>query len=506
MNKSRALLRLLSLPLVGFLGGAGISALSPGNFWMGWLAAGLLLFICVFLLQAAWRWAGRGRILAWMMVLAFVLRLFIGVGLSQALPVYGDDEVVQNAGYLFYDAYHRDQQAWQLAVSDQSLLAAFSQEYSMDQYGGLLIISAAIYRILSPDAMRPLLILILTAFAGAIGVPFFWKSINHRWGEGVAMASTWIFSLYPESILLGASQMREPFLLGLSAIAFWVVVGYEKNGKNIWRILAGLTSLGIMVVFSWRAALPIAVMLAVWFWVENLSENHFLRITGLIILLFSGIAVIFFSWKWLADAASWDALLTLRASGMVQNILEQLPESLHLPFITGYGLAQPVLPATIIETALPLRKGISIYRSIGWYALIPILIYGFFTVFKAQPRKDRRILFWTMGFCIVWILISSLRAGGDMWDNPRYRTMFLVWLALMAGWSWIWAQRHHDPWIWRWFVVEGIFLVFFTQWYLSRYFKVGSKLPFFVVTGVIVGVCLAFLLGCWIWDYYRKKG
>ena len=269
MNKSRALLRLLSLPLVGFLGGAGISALSPGNFWMGWLAAGLLLFICVFLLQAAWRWAGRGRILAWMMVLAFVLRLFIGVGLSQALPVYGDDEVVQNAGYLFYDAYHRDQQAWQLAVSDQSLLAAFSQEYSMDQYGGLLIISAAIYRILSPDAMRPLLILILTAFAGAIGVPFFWKSINHRWGEGVAMASTWIFSLYPESILLGASQMREPFLLGLSAIAFWVVVGYEKNGKNIWRILAGLTSLGIMVVFSWRAALPLAVMLAVWFWVEN---------------------------------------------------------------------------------------------------------------------------------------------------------------------------------------------------------------------------------------------
>ncbi len=54
---------------------------------------------------------------AWMLVLAFILRLGLGVGLSQALPVFGYDEEVPNAGYIFYDAYHRDRQAWQLAQS-----------------------------------------------------------------------------------------------------------------------------------------------------------------------------------------------------------------------------------------------------------------------------------------------------------------------------------------------------------------------------------------------------
>ena len=106
---------------------------------------------------------------------SFALRLVIGIILFAALPVYGYDEAPPNNGYLYLDAYARDTDAWQLASSGDSLLSAFQNEFRTDQYGGLLSLSAAIYRTFSPDAHRPLLILILTSFFTALGFPFFGK-------------------------------------------------------------------------------------------------------------------------------------------------------------------------------------------------------------------------------------------------------------------------------------------------------------------------------------------
>ena len=97
-----------------------------------------------------------------MLLTAFVVRLAAGVTLQLVLPVAGYDEEVQKAGYVFFDAYQRDGQAWELASSGQSLTTAFRGEgFISDQYGGLLALSAATYRLLSPDLHRPALILIL---------------------------------------------------------------------------------------------------------------------------------------------------------------------------------------------------------------------------------------------------------------------------------------------------------------------------------------------------------
>lgn len=504
MQNIQRMIRQIWLPMLAVFAGAGISSLSPGNFWMGWFSAGVLLFVCVFFLQVAWRWAGSEKMVAWMLVLAFILRLGLGVGLSQALPVFGYDEEVPNAGYIFYDAYHRDRQAWQLAQSGESLRAAFGETYSMDQYGGLMATSAAIYRLLSPDAMRPLLMIILTAFAGSVGLPFLWKALLERWGRRVALSAAWIFGLYPEAILLGASQMREPFLLGLSSIAFWAVASLVPGRKGISSVTVLAASLGLMMLFSWRAALPIAGMLAIWYWVEKQSQNRSWRVVGWVVLALGGIAATLLAWGWLRDAAAWDALLTEQNSGMIQRQLEQLPVFLHLPFLTGYGLLQPVLPAAVIETALPIHKLISVFKSAGWYLLVPVLIYVCFAIFRAQPAKDRSILLWTLGISMLWVVISSLRAGGDQWDNPRYRTMFLVWLSLLAGWGWNWARSRRDPWLGRWYLVMGIFLTFFTQWYLSRYYPVGGKLPFFTMVAISAGVIFLFLVGCLIRDRKRR--
>ena len=71
----------------------------------------------------------------------------------------------------------------------------------------------------------------------------------------------WILALYPESIILGASQMREPILIGLSAIAFWGVTAWKNRKKNL--VLAIALSLLAMVFISSKAAAAIFAAIAI---------------------------------------------------------------------------------------------------------------------------------------------------------------------------------------------------------------------------------------------------
>jgi uncharacterized membrane protein YozB (DUF420 family) len=105
----------------------------------------------------------------------------------------------------------------------------------------------------------------------------------------------------------------------------------------------------------------------------------------------------------------------------------------------------------------------------------------------------------------VWIVISSARAGGDQWDNPRYRTVFLPWLALILAWGWDFARRKKDAWLWRILLVEGIFLAFFLTWYLSRYYSIIGRLPFNTMLVVIIALSLIVLVGGAVWDWARGR-
>jgi len=195
--------------------------ISQGGFWRGSLDAFVLMFFSVLLLYVVWGAAGRRRTLAWMMVAAFLLRLVYGAFLSWGLPHLGYEEPGQQAGFVFTDPFVREQSAWELANSGESLLRAFSEDYPTDQYGGLLALSALIYRTLSPDAFRPGLILILAAGAMALSVPFLVLAVESRFEQKTARRAGWILVFYPEGILLGAAQMREPFLILYFSMLFW---------------------------------------------------------------------------------------------------------------------------------------------------------------------------------------------------------------------------------------------------------------------------------------------
>jgi hypothetical protein len=478
-----------------------------GAFWPEWLAASLLLWIGLLLAVASMQWTGAGRAVIWMVIAAFLARILVGFLLFKMLPVAGyADNAVHQAGYVYYDAYHRDAQAWQLAGSGNSLLEAFTADFANDQYGGLLSVSALIYRYLSPDVQRPMLIVLLGAIAAALGVPYLWAAVRPRWGGTAAGIAGWILALYPESILLGSSQMREPFLITFVVLAFWAISIWQKRLRAALITLA--VSLAGVFLFSWRVGLVALAFLAVWAWLDFVAGRTSPRwqVLGWAGLAVAALAIVALSWPWLRDAMKYDVSLALSNSGWVQKLVKELGGQRALvPFVAVYGIAQPVLPAAVADPSPMLLRVMGSLRALGWYALAPFLVYALFTVWKVKADAERRLLVWAALAVWLWVVISSLRGGGDQWDNPRYRTIFLLWMALLAGWAYVWAREHRDAWLWRWLAVEGIFLLFFTDWYASRYYHIVASLNFWVMVALILILSTGVLVGGWIWDRRKKK-
>ncbi|MFN2304270.1 MAG: hypothetical protein ACK2TV_11125 [Anaerolineales bacterium] len=488
--------------------GALFQAILPvGNFWLGFLAASLLIFVCGIVLYWTWRAVGSERIIAWMMLVAFFLRLIYGVFLSWGLPRFGYEEPPQQAGFVFFDPYRREESAWSLANSDQPITRAFSDTYPADQYGGLLALSALIYRTISPDAYRPALISILAAGAMALSLPFLIAAVRRRFDDRIALFAGWILAFFPEGVLLGSSQMREPFLILFFAIIFWAGVHWlDRSRVKLATILFILSTISLTVL-SFRVTLPILSVIGLWLWVMLAPEikQKSVRIVGWLVLAMGFIFALWFAREWLQAVVHWDTLQTVIRSGQIQFQLEKLPEWLSFPFVLIYGIFQPILPAAIADPAPWIWRSLAILRGLGWYALLPILAYAFFRVWKIKPSWQKRWMIIVTVLSWVWILIASARAGGDQWDNPRYRTIFLPWLAFVASWAIYYAKDIKDHWLMRVFIVEGIFLAFVTEWYLSRYYPVIPRLDFWVMMAIIFILSSVVILSGWIWDRKHQE-
>jgi hypothetical protein len=496
---------------------AALLALSQlGNWINGWLAFSALLVPGLIVLVMFWRWAGAGKILFWIMLAALVLRIGFGVALEQVLPVAGSGADNQLAGYVFYDSYHRDTQAWSLAESDQSILLAFSKSYSMDQYGGMLALSALTYRVLSPDMHRPLLVIVLAALTAAAGVALAWKAARLTWGEATAAPVALLLAIYPESVLQGSAQMREPFLITFVTMAFLGAAGWQSARRSAWVWLAA--GLAGMLLFSPGVAVFTLVVLAGWLWLRSEKRRIPWRtvligaavLVVALLLLWAGLARGNLAGKspvevlgsWLKLSSQWDIYLLEKNSGWVQKLFDAMPSWLHLPFVMGYGLAQPVLPASIADPTWWPWKIIAILRSTGWYALAPLLIYSLFAILRGGKR-DRAAWLWLWASSWTWSILSAVRAGADQWDNPRYRVIFLFMQVALAAFAWIHQRATHDPWLGRVFLVEGIFLTFFGEWYASRYIGNLAKLPFGVMVACILVLSGLVMVGGLWWD--RKQ-
>jgi len=507
--------------LVGFL----LAVIDGKRGWVGgWLAYSLLLLGCLLLLAGSLGGQKAERKVSWLVWGAFGLRLALGTALMALLPVFGyADSDASQAGYLYEDAWVRDTSAWQLHRSGQSLTAAFEGSNVRDQYGGMLAFSAATYRLLSPNYHRPLLVLIWLAMAGAMAVLFLWRTLRDWLPEDPPGAVAWlaalIFALYPEAVLLGSSHMRESVvLLGITLVFFaFTRLSLQRSTWILWY------ALGIMILLIFQVPMAfVVVVVTIGLWLLDahrlFSWRNLAWFGGM--ALAAGFGAVL-TWRslpslaqghpmqvaldWLRYNFGFQTHLSERASGMLQSLLNLAGERLTLPVILVYGVAQPVLPATLIDPAARLWRVLNTLRAAGWYILLPMLGYACLVSLTpaAQTRRWQRI--WLGLGCLVWILVAAANAGGDQWDNPRYRTLFLPWMAFLAAWGWQWARQKRDPWLWRLGALAGIFVFLFLEWYISRYSSAFPHLGLSVMIGLTAASCLLFLAGCLVWDWLKRK-
>ncbi len=518
--------RLTSKKLWQALAGCGAISLL-----LSWAASGfrsldqLPAFFLVILLGAGFLWLGwvslrREPRPAWLggwLVLAALLRLGLGVFWSIALPAWGYGSDVELAGYVMQDAYARDRSAWELAISSQPLTSAFTENQPGDQYGGLLFLSAGLYRVLGGGTHQPLMMVVLAASFSALAILYTWAFTHRLAGSRAAMLAAGGLALYPEAVLLGSSQMREAFTLTLAIFALYALHRYLADLAPIYLVPV-LISLLVCVAISPPTAGLILILLAA----SALAQSH-LHISRQIRLwlLLGGLAllaglVLWLVWSqlapqsvvnpaqtitwWLRKAAEFQAYQTRQASGWIQRIFRDTPAALHMPLLVIYGVAQPFLPAALVAGGAPIWQGIAIWRAMGWAVLLVLLVYATWTWLRNTGQK--RLV--GILLLVVWlvILVAALRSGGDLWDNPRYRVVLAGVQLSLAAWGVVEGQTRRDLWLKRFLIGGILILAWFIPWYLRRYLGLVWPVvdPFKTLGLGLASACLYFL-----WDWARLQ-
>jgi len=477
----------------------------------GWVSFVGVLFIGIGLIWFGWSVIQSDQPPKWLwtaLIAAALLRLLFGVFWLLALPAWGYDTPVQNAGYIMADAYDRDNAAWELSQSDPPLVAAFQDYSRTDQYGGLLFLSAFVYKYIGGNIHQPLLLIIFTASFSAIAVAFTWAIAKRIWGDNVSKISAWLLVIYPEAVLLGSSQMREAFMVTLAAAAIYGLVRYWPNRslKNgLWFILPLAASVPLSLPFSLLLFVVLAVSaIALDEWHLLKSKRFWTALGGfsLAILIVEALNLYDFSKLWVFQVARWQAYYSESASGWVQRTFERFPDGMEWaqrPFLVGYGIFRPLLPASFFD-GIPLMRALAIWRALGWTLLLAMLFYATFLVLRGLERNKLAGGFVTISWMIV--VVASLRGGGDQWDNPRYRSAFAGVQIALAGWALVKQREVNDPWLRRALVGTTMMIAWFIPWYLRRYTAFTWPV---VALHQTIGLGLISALLFIIWDWVREQ-
>jgi hypothetical protein len=207
--------------------------------------------------------------------------------------------------------------------------------------------------------------------------------------------------------------------------------------------------------------------------------------------------------EWLSAGASFQLNQLEAGSGWVQKMFELTPVWAHLPLATGYGLIQPFLPAALADnTGAAIWQAIAVWRSLGWFLLLPGLVYAPLAAMGATARK--RILLY-LGL-VVWAgaVLASFRAAGDQWDNPRYRTALLVPQAVLVAWAWARARAGRYPWFARSYLAVLGFVLLFLQWYVGRYYGTPRLNLNETLLSIALFLLIFFPVG-WLFDRRKRR-
>jgi hypothetical protein len=283
--------------------------------------------------------------------------------------------------------------------------------------------------------------------------------------------SAWLVTFFPEALLLGSSQMREAYTVALVPLAVFLLLAWVDQWDRRW--LAGLIA---ALVLTFAISQPFAAQLGAslvliglvlkWAYIKTLRGWKLFVPIGLLMGF-----VAFFIWQGglfaLQDAVAWQSYVSQSASGWIARQFERMPAWSHVPFLVFYGILRPLLPAALIADGALLWRVVGSIRALGWMLALAMLLYAsLLAVLQGFWRK-------LPGFflALVWIqlIFASYRGGGDIWDNPRYRSAFTALQMAMVAWAWLRQRESKDPWLRRALVGAGISILWFIPWYLRRY-------------------------------------
>jgi len=491
-----------------------------GNLLRAWVAYGVVALLSAVLLLLAWERLGREapRAILVAMLVALALRLAVGVTLMRVLPVAGYPTDPQRAGYVYWDSYKRDTDAWNISRMPDPIAGLLAARAVSDQYMGMAAFSAGVYALLSPDAHRPLLMIEFTALASAFSVLFTWAFGRALLGEGVGRLAAWGVALYPEAVLLGSSQMREPFLIACFAAGLYGFARERQGGRRsgiAWMAAAVMVALPLSPPF---ALTLVAVLAGAWLWEGGWSTRRWrLVLIGAALLALAALVLMSLAWSSIAGPGaegagvllSWWALVTdtwrmnllIETSPIIGFFLEMFPGWAQMPAITAYGLLLPLLPAALADAGNPVWWTIAVYRALGWTVLIPFLLAGALLVHRTRSWKS------IQGYLVIIIAVSAVaaatRASSLQWDNPRYRAVLLAAQIVLAAWVWLESRRRGDPWLRRIVWIEAADLALILVWYAGRYWG----LPQIGLARTLIGmaiVTLGMLTGFLVSDRHRQ--
>jgi hypothetical protein len=344
----------------------------------------------------------------------------------------------------------------------------------------------------------------LAAPISGLAVAFTWAFTRKIWGDRVAMVAAWGMALYPEAVLLGSSQMREAFTVYLVPLALYGLLRVRRqlNAGNLALLVAPIA---LSIPLTWAFTPSIILMLG--FAYLALDEWKLLRSrrvwAGLAAVFVVGVIlfVAFFDEQklWLVQSAEWQAYVSQNASGWIARQFERMPIFAQVPFLVGYGLLRPLLPAALVDPAPPIWTAIGIWRALGWTVLLAMLLYATYLAFREKQwlRAPGALLLSSWIFSIT----ASYRGGGDLWDSPRYRSAFAAIQIAIAAWAWVQYRETKDPWLRRAAGGALLMIAWFVPWYLRRYTTITWQI---VNLDQVIGLGLVSAALFVIWDWLNE--
>ena len=251
--------------------------------------------------------------------------------------------------------------------------------------------------------------------------------------------------------------MREPILIGLSAVAFWGVLKWRENRKVIHHFIdLQRSAIGFYFHKSSSCHYPGDRYLVLAGKPPARDEQDLADISAFLLWDWQSLAGIFLSWNWLVNSSRWDLLLMEGSSGRIQWELELVGERFRAPFIIGYGLAQPVLPAAIIYPGLPITRVDRHFPRSGLVsagAAVDLRVRpGVENTAQIRPAHPAAFFPDHCGLDLVSPLPGPAATSGTI--PATARSSWSGW-HFLAGWSWVKTLEKRSPWLWRLLLLGG---------------------------------------------------